>query len=438
MQENLDRTAGDRHMTYKAPRGTRDVLPEESWKWQRVERVFRATADRFVYREIRLPVFEETELFARGIGDATDIVRKEMYTFTDRKGRSLTLRPEGTAGVVRSFIEHNMGRGSRLTKLYYFCPMFRYERPQAGRYRQFWQWGLEAIGSMNPAVDAEIIHFSVNLFESLGLAGVEARINSAGCPTCTPSYNELLRNRLAGSLDQFCADCQVRYERNPRRMFDCKNKHCLELLKDAPSILESLCDECTQHFASVQDLLSRMSVRSVVDTSMARGLDYYTKTVFEVHYAGLGAQSALCGGGRYDALVEELGGAATPACGVSSGVERLLTALEDTGVMAAREPGPSVYVASLGSEAALAAATVIAELRESVSVETDYQGRSLKAQMKEAGKLGAGHVVIIGEDEVARGVAVVKNMTTGEQDEVGVEKVAALLVERLASAGGGT
>ena len=425
-------------MTYKAPRGTRDVLPEESWKWQRVERVFRATADRFGYREIRLPVFEETELFARGIGDATDIVRKEMYTFTDRKGRSLTLRPEGTAGVVRSFIEHSMGRGSRLTKLYYFCPMFRYERPQAGRYRQFWQWGLEAIGSMNPAVDAEIIHFSVNLFESLGLAGAEARVSSAGCPKCTPAYNELLRKRLAGSLDQFCADCQVRYERNPRRMFDCKNEHCLELLKDAPSILESLCDECTRHFASVQDLLSRTSVRFVVDTSMARGLDYYTKTVFEVHYAGLGAQSALCGGGRYDALVEELGGAATPACGVSSGVERLLTALTDTGVMAGKEPGPSVYVVSLGSDAALAAATVIAELRKSVSVETDYQGRSLKAQMKEAGKLGAGHVVIIGENEVARGVAVVKNMTTGEQDEVAEDKVAALLAERLASAGGGT
>ncbi len=425
-------------MTYKAPRGTRDVLPEESWKWQRLERVFRATADRFGYREIRLPIFEETELFARGIGDATDIVRKEMYTFTDRKGRSLTLRPEGTAGVVRSFIEHNMGRGSRLTKLYYFCPMFRYERPQAGRYRQFWQWGLEAIGSMNPAVDAEIIHFSVSLFESLGLAGAEARVSSAGCPKCTPAYNELLRKRLAGSLDQFCDDCQVRYERNPRRMFDCKNEHCLELLKDAPSILESLCDECAEHFASVQDLLSRTCVRFVVDTSMARGLDYYTKTVFEVHYEGLGAQSALCGGGRYDALVEELGGAATPACGVSSGVERLLTALTDTGVMAGSEPGPAVYVASLGSDAALTAATVIAELRKSVSVETDYQGRSLKAQMKEAGKLGAGHVVIIGEDEVARGVAVVKNMTTGDQDEVAADKVAALLVERLASAGGGT
>jgi histidyl-tRNA synthetase len=420
-------------MAYKAPRGTRDVLPEESWKWQRIERVFRATADRFGYREIRLPVFEETELFARGIGDATDIVRKEMYTFTDRKGRSLTLRPEGTAGTVRSFIEHNMGRGARLTKLYYFCPMFRYERPQAGRYRQFWQWGLEAIGSMNPAVDAEIIHFSVDLFESLGLAGACARVNSAGCPTCTPAYNELLRERLAGSLDQFCDDCRVRYERNPRRMFDCKNEHCLELLQDAPSILESLCDECAEHFASVREHLERMSVRFTVNPLMARGLDYYTKTVFEVHHDGLGAQSALCGGGRYDALVEELGGAPTPACGVSSGVERLITALTDTGVMSGAAPGPSVYVASIGSKAALVAATVIAELRKSTSVETDYQDRSLKAQMKEASKLGAGHVVIIGEDEVARGVAMVKNMATGEQDEVAADEVSALLIERLAS-----
>jgi histidyl-tRNA synthetase len=418
-------------MAYKAPRGTRDVLPDESWKWQRVENVFRATADRFGYREIRLPVFEETELFARGIGDSTDIVRKEMYTFTDRKGRSLTLRPEGTAGTVRAYIEHNMGRSSRLTKLYYFCPMFRYERPQAGRYRQFWQWGLEAIGSMNPAVDAEIIHFSVSLFESLGLKGTIARVNSAGCPKCTPAYNELLRKALAGKLDAFCEDCQVRYERNPRRMFDCKNEQCLALLADAPSILESLCDECAEHFTAVQDLLSSMGVSFTVDASMARGLDYYTKTVFEVHHEGLGAQSALCGGGRYDALVEELGGEPTPACGVSSGVERLITALTDTGAFRDAEPAPSVYLVTMGEQAGAAAAALSAKLRSTVSVETDYQGRSIKAQMKEASKLGAGHVVILGEDEVARGVAVVKNMSTGEQEELPLADAARLLSERL-------
>lgn len=415
-------------MAFKAPRGTRDILPEETWKWQRLESAFRATADRFGYREIRLPVFEETELFSRGIGDATDIVRKEMYTFSDRKGRSLTLRPEGTAGTVRAFIEHSMGRGSRLTKLYYFCPMFRYERPQAGRYRQFWQWGLEAIGSTNPAVDAEIIHFSVSLFERLGLRGVEARINSAGCPVCTPGYNELLRTELAGRLDEFCADCRVRYERNPRRMFDCKNERCRELLEGAPSILGSLCDECSAHFERVRDNLGRMSVSFTVDESMARGLDYYTKTVFEVHYSGLGAQSALCGGGRYDGLVEELGGPPTPASGVSGGVERAILALDEAGAHEGSEPHPDVYVVSMGGESELAAQAVIASLRESMSVETDYQGRSLKAQMREAGRLGAGHTIIIGGDEVARGVAVVRDMSTGEQEDVALDGVVSHMV----------
>jgi histidyl-tRNA synthetase len=324
-----------------------------------------------------------------------------------------------------------MGRGSRLTKLYYFSPMFRYERPQAGRYRQFWQWGLEAIGSMNPVVDAEIIQFSVDLFANLGLSGATARVNSAGCPKCTPAYNDLLRQELAGRLGEFCEDCSVRYERNPRRMFDCKNERCLALLKDAPSILESLCDECSEHFAAVQEHLAGMGVGFAVDTSMARGLDYYTKTVFEVHYEGLGAQSALCGGGRYDALVEELGGSPTPACGVSAGVERILTALEDTGAMKDAEPAPSVYVVKLGDAADAAAIALIAQLRRTLSVETDYQGRSLKAQMKEAGKLGAGHAVIIGEDEVARGVAVIKDMSTGEQEETPLAGAAKLLVERL-------
>jgi histidyl-tRNA synthetase len=414
-------------MKYKAPRGTRDILPEESWKWQRVERVFRDTAARFGYKEIRTPVFEETELFARGIGDSTDIVRKEMYTFEDRKGRSLTLRPEGTAGVVRSFIEHNMGRGARLTKLYYFCPMFRYERPQAGRYRQFWQWGLEGIGSTNPAVDAEIIQLSVRLFETLGIPGPEARVNSAGCPSCTPAYNALLRETYGSRLDEFCPDCVTRFERNPRRMFDCKVDSCLQILSDAPSILESLCDGCARHFSEVQEHLACMSVSFSVDPSMARGLDYYTRTVFEVHYGGLGAQSALCGGGRYDGLVEELGGSPTPACGVSGGVERLMTALDDLGVMADGEPGPDVYVISLDEASAAAASSLAAALRESFAVEMDYQDRSLKAQMREAGRLGAAHAVIVGGDELARNAAVIKDMSTGEQEEVPLGEAATYL-----------
>jgi histidyl-tRNA synthetase len=327
-------------------------------------------------------------------------------------------------------MEHNMGRGARLTKLYYFCPMFRYERPQAGRYRQFWQWGLEGIGSMSPAVDAEIIQLSVSLFGNLGMPGTEARINSAGCPVCTPAYNDLLRETYGSRLETFCPDCQARYERNPRRMFDCKVESCLEILKGAPSIIESLCDECTRHFTEVQKHLADMSVAFSLDPSMARGLDYYTKTVFEVHFAGLGAQSALCGGGRYDGLVEELGGQPTPACGVSGGVERLLSALEDVGAMTEGEPAPDVYVISLGAKAAGRALSLAARLRETLAVEMDYQDRSLKAQMRDASRLGAAHVVIIGEDELARGVAVIKDMGTGEQEEVPLADTAARLFAR--------
>jgi histidyl-tRNA synthetase len=310
--------------------------------------------------------------------------------------------------------------------------MFRYERPQAGRYRQFWQWGLEAIGSISPAVDAEIIHFSVSLFERLGITGTAARVNSAGCPNCTPAYNDLLRETLGPKLDEFCDDCRVRFERNPRRMFDCKNERCLSLLKDAPSILGALCDECREHLDSVREHLSRMDVSFTMDESLARGLDYYTKTVFEVHHEGLGAQSALCGGGRYDALVEELGGSPTPACGVSAGVERILSVLDDLGAMAEGEPGPDVYVVSFGDEGTAAAVAVAAALRNSVSVEMDYQDRSLKAQMKEAGKLGARCAVILGDDEVARGVAAVRDMATGEQREVATVDVTAAVADLLA------
>jgi histidyl-tRNA synthetase len=418
-------------MKYKAPRGTRDILPDESWKWQKVERVFRETAERFGYREIRVPIFEETELFARGIGDSTDIVRKEMYTFQDRKGRSLTLRPEGTAGVVRAYIEHNMGGSARLTKLWYFGPMFRYERPQAGRYRQFWQWGLEAIGSSNPSVDAEIIHLSVSLYKALGIDGPEARINSAGCPTCTPEYNELLRGELAPRLDKFCADCKVRYERNPRRMFDCKSESCRAILADAPSIQGSLCDECREHFDKVEGLLKEMSVRYSLDHTMARGLDYYTKTVFEVHHPGLGAQSALCGGGRYDGLVEELGGDPTPACGVSGGAGRLVLVLDDEGAFATSAPGPDLYVVSIGEEAANVAMKLAATLRVRFSVETDYQGRSLKAQMREADKLGARFVLIVGGDELARGVATLRDMETKDQSDVPLDEILDAVTARI-------
>jgi histidyl-tRNA synthetase len=418
-------------MKYTAPRGTRDILPDEAWKWQLVETVFRETAERFGYREIRVPVFEETELFARGIGDSTDVVRKEMYTFADRKGRSLTLRPEGTAGVVRAYVEHNMGRGGHLVKLFYFCPMFRYERPQAGRYRQFWQWGLEAIGSASPGVDAEIIHFSVSFLERLGIKGSEARIGSAGCPACTPGYNEILRAHVGGRIGEFCDDCRERFERNPRRMFDCKNETCKELLRAAPSMLDSLCEECAAHFESVKEHLARMSVTFTVDRALARGLDYYTKTIFEIHHGGLGAQSALAGGGRYDCLVEELGGEPTPASGVSAGVDRLISIFETESALPDGPRGPDVYVATLGESAALESAKVVSLLRARVGVETDHQARSLKSQLREAGRLGVRYAVILGEDEMARGAAILRDMATGEQTECRLEELVAAVTERL-------
>lgn len=414
-------------MKYTAPRGTRDILPADSWKWQRVERVFRETAERFGYKEIRFPVFEETELFARGIGDSTDIVRKEMYTFPDRKGRSLTLRPEGTASVVRSFIEHNMGRGARVTKLRYFCPMFRYERPQAGRYRQFWQWGLEALGSLSPAIDAEIILFSVRFFEGLGIKGTEARINSAGCPSCTPAYNDLLKQELAPRLKQFCGDCRERYERNPRRMFDCKNENCQTLLSDAPSILDALCDECRDHFAHVEKHLRRVSVPYVIDSGLARGLDYYTKTIFEIHYAKLGAQSALCGGGRYDELTRELGGKPTPACGVSAGVERLISALEEEGAFQDTAPGLDVYLVAGSDEAAESNVTLAALLRETFSVEMDYQGRSFNKQVQEADRMNARFVLINqGEGEPLK----LREVATGWEGSLGEDELEVAIRDR--------
>ncbi len=406
-------------MKYKAPRGTRDILPADSWKWEHVEEAFRETAERFGYKEIRFPVFEETELFARGIGDSTDIVRKEMYTFSDRKGRSLTLRPEGTASVVRSFVEHNMGRSARVTKLRYFCPMFRYERPQAGRYRQFWQWGLEAIGSSSAAIDAEIILFSVRFFERLGLAGTEARINSAGCPSCTPAYNDLLRKELGPKLERFCDDCRERYARNPRRMFDCKDESCQALLSDAPSILDALCDECRDHFAGVEAHLTAVSVPYVIDGGLARGLDYYTKTIFEIHCTKLGAQSALCGGGRYDELIKELGGKPTPACGVSAGVERLISALEEEGVFPETAPGPDIYLVAENGEAAESNVTLAARLRESFSVEMDYQDRSFNKQMQEAGRVNARFVLVNqgeGQPLKLREIATGWEASPGEQE----------------------
>jgi histidyl-tRNA synthetase len=410
---------------YAAPRGTNDMLPRESAKWQFVEAKFREICSTYGYREIRTPAFEDTRLFTRSIGETTDIVSKEMYTFTDRGGRSITLRAEGTAPVVRAYVEHNLAAEQPLNKLYYITSVFRYERPQAGRYREHHQLGVEAIGASDPALDAEVIGLAMSFLSSLGIESLQLKINSVGCENCRPAYREALRKYAEPFLSELCETCQVRYEANPLRMLDCKVERCKEIFADAPSILDVLDDDCRAHFDSVKRNLELIGVKSVVDTRLVRGFDYYTRTVFEIVSEQLGAQNSVLGGGRYDNLVEELGGPATPAAGFGMGEERLLLTLEKLGIELPADSRITVFVSTLGESARSAGLSLLAELRkQGIASETDYGGRSLKAQMRLAGKLGARFVALVGDDEIARGVAMLKNMETGEQSEVALGKVA--------------
>jgi len=410
---------------YAAPRGTNDILPSETPKWQYVEAKFREICAGYNYREIRTPTFEDTGLFTRSIGEATDIVSKEMYTFTDRGGRSVTLRAEGTAPVVRAYVEHSLGAETPLSKLYYIASVFRYERPQAGRYRQHHQLGVEAIGSADPALDAEVIGLGMSFLSALGVTGLELRLNSVGCPDCRPGYRDALRSYVKDFTEELCESCQARYDANPLRMLDCKAPRCRELLSGAPSILDTLDDDCREHFHDVQHYLAIMGVPFTVDYRLVRGFDYYTKTVFEIVSEDLGAQNSVLGGGRYDNLVEELGGAPTPSAGFGMGEERLLLTLEKLGVQLPVDSAVAAFVAPLGESAREAAIRLLAELRSrGVSAETSYDSRSLKAQMRLAGKLGARFVVLLGDDEISRGVASIKNMETGEQSESPLDRVA--------------
>lgn len=416
-------------MRATAPRGTRDVLPEEAARWQRLEAATRRVFHTFGYGEIRTPMFEHTELFQRGIGETTDIVQKEMYTFMDRGDRSLTLRPEGTAPVVRAYVEHKLYAGVQPVKLYYIGPMFRYERPQAGRYRQFHQIGAEAMGSADAAVDAEMIAMPITLYEEMGLRDVQVLLNSIGCPVCRPAYRELLRAHLAPRREELCGTCQTRYERNPLRLLDCKVPRCRELTEDVPSILDTLCDECRDHFAAVRTHLDRMGLTYQLEKRLVRGFDYYTKTVFELVSPHLGAQDAVGGGGRYDGLVAEMGGPDTPAVGFAVGVERLLLALEAEG----REKGdglarPHVYVAALGPDDRAQVVELTYRLRRAgVYAEMDYAGRSLRAQMRAAGQRGAAHVAIVGGEEAQRGMVRLRDMNTGAEREVALGHVVEVL-----------
>lgn len=409
-------------MPFSAPRGTQDILPDETRRWQWLESMFRDFCHRFGFAEIRTPIFETTDLFARGVGEDTDIVTKQMYSFESRGGDALTLRPEGTAPTVRAAIQHNLFAQANVQKLYYIGPIFRYERPQKGRYRQFHQIGVEALGSAGPEIDAEILAFASEFLNAIGVQEVSLELNSVGCPNCRPKYRDALRNALAGARTELCPDCDRRYDVNPLRILDCKVERCRELSRDVPVILDVLCDECKAHLQGVEHYLQTIGIPYVVNPHIVRGLDYYTRTAFEFIAGGLGAQNTVLAGGRYDKLVHELGGPETPAIGFAAGIERLLLAIEGSQQIPAYT-GP-VFIAALGDNAREYAFKLANELRQSgIPASFDYAGRSLKAQMKEANKQSAWFSVIIGDDEITRGEAPLRDMRTAEQTTLPLPKI---------------
>ncbi|MBQ9950058.1 MAG: histidine--tRNA ligase [Clostridia bacterium] len=404
-------------MALQALKGMKDVLPNESAKWQYVERIMRALCAKHGFCEIRTPVLEHTELFLRGVGNTTDIVQKEMYTFTDKGDRSVTLRPEGTAGVARAFVEHRMADGALPVKMYYLnVPLFRYERPQAGRLREHHQFGVEMFGAKNAAADAECIALVFELMQELGVKGLRANINSIGCPECRPAYSAALREYLHDNLDNLCETCRTRYEQNPLRILDCKEAKCKEICKNAPKTIDCLCDDCKSHFENLKSCLDVLSIPYTVNPMIVRGLDYYTKTVFEVVSESLGAQSAVCGGGRYDNLVEEVGGSSMPAVGFGMGIERLIIMLENMGIHLPEQKMPDVYIASMGDAAQTEAMKLAYTLRNNgIYAEFDHVGRSFKAQFKYADKISAKAVIVIGESELESGEYKLKDMMLGSE-----------------------
>jgi histidyl-tRNA synthetase len=408
----------------KAPRGTRDILPGEAEHWQFFEEKMREICRLFGYGEIRTPVFEHTELFLRGVGEVTDIVSKEMYTFTDRGDRSLTLRPEGTASTARAYLEHKLHGEAQPVKVYYGGPMFRYDRPQAGRYRQFHQFGVEVFGTKDPTVDAEVMALSLVFFRALGLTEFTLQINSVGCPQCRGTYRTLLQEQLKGKASAFCPDCAERYHKNPLRILDCKNETCRSLTTDAPLMLDTLCGDCAEHFEAVKGAMDAMGEHYEINPRMVRGLDYYTKTAFEIVSPVLGAQSSIVGGGRYDHLLETLGGGDIPGIGFAIGIERVLLALEAAGVEIPQTGATEVFVATVGEVPASEALRIVMDLRAAgIAAEKDYLGRSLKAQLKFADKKKARFLVILGDEELKRKVVTVRDMAEGTQEEVALSEI---------------
>lgn len=415
-------------MKINSIRGVKDVLPGEIEKWQWVEKTARDIFSRYGFKEIRIPIFEYTNLFSRSIGETTDIVEKEMYTFTDRGGDQVTLRPEGTASVVRAYIEHKMYHPPGLTKLYYMGPMFRYERPQAGRFRQFYQIGAEAMGSASPATDAEVMAMLLEFFKALGLTALELQINSLGCSECRPAYRERLKEEIRKHLSELCANCNQRYERNPLRVLDCKVERDREIARQLPKTKDHLCEKCQTHFDEVQALLKVTGAPYSINSQLVRGLDYYSRTTFEVTSTGLGSQNAICGGGRYDSLVEEFDGPSTPCFGFALGLERLVSVLPQEKLKEIESP-PDIFIVHLGNESTSESFRVAHELRaQGFRVDSDHDdGSSMKSQMRKANAKGSRYTLIIGENELKTGRYPLKNMATGEQ----VEIPAAILVEEI-------
>lgn len=407
-----------------SPKGTEDLLPEDSYKWQYLEKKFKETADAYNYKEIRVPTFEHTELFERGVGDTTDVVEKQMYTFNDKGGRSITLRPEGTASVVRSFLQNSLYALPMPMKAFYNIACFRYENKQKGRLREFHQFGVEAFGAQNATMDAEIVSLAINFLTSVGLTDLSVNINSIGCPECRKAYSDALKEYLKPRYDELCDTCKGRFERNPLRIIDCKSEVCQDIVKNAPTLLDYICDDCREHFEQFKACLDAMDVKYTIDSGIVRGLDYYTKTVFEI----ISGDFTVCGGGRYDGLVEELGGKSTPAVGFGLGIERLLLRLEENGVEIPKPDAVTLYIAPMGDTAVSTAQKLAYDLRKAgVSVDTDHLGRGLRASMKYADKLGAQNTLVLGDNEIETGKAKIKNMATGEETEVSLDKLAEVL-----------
>ncbi len=404
-----------------APKGTEDLLPQDSYKWHWLEKKFKKVCDCYGYREIRFPTFEHTELFERGVGDTTDVVQKQMYTFNDKGGRSITLRPEGTSSVARSFLEHNQYAEALPFKAFYNVPCFRYENKQKGRLREFHQFGVEAIGSYGPSIDAEIVGLALSFLNDAGLSDLSVNINSIGCPKCRQRYREVLKDFLRPKYDELCDTCKSRFERNPLRILDCKSEICQSLVKGAPVLLDYICEDCSKHFDGFKHYLDLLGVGYTVDPGIVRGLDYYTKSVFEI----ISGPFTVCGGGRYDGLIEEFGGDPLPGIGFGLGIERLLIRLDELSVEIPNEELLDLYIIALGEKAGDYCFKLAGDLRNrEIMLDIDHMQRGLKPQMKYANKIGCKYTAVFGDNEIESGTVKLKNMESGEQTEVAVDKIA--------------